>query len=127
MTQRQILDALLEGSRSSALDTLGGAADALHRAGRQLGDGRADGSSPPIEQAARGLDMACEFLNHRSTKEMAAEVGRFARREPALFLGGAFLVGLLGGRYLARSERRLQADDTQDPEETARCSSEQSR
>ena len=37
---------------------------------------------------------------------MLGDVGTFARREPAMFLGGAFVLGLLGGRFLKSSHVR---------------------
>ena len=37
---------------------------------------------------------------------MIGDVGDFARREPALFLGGAFVLGLMGGRFMKASKVR---------------------
>ncbi len=42
-------------------------------------------------------------LQNKDVEEIVGDVERFARRQPALFLGGAFVLGLLGARFLKSS------------------------
>jgi hypothetical protein len=45
---------------------------------------------------------------------MASDVKRFAQRQPALFLGGAFTAGLMAARFLKSSageSKRWSSDD----------------
>jgi hypothetical protein len=56
-----------------------------------------------IDQAAEQLERATKYLRGRDVREMVSDVESFARREPALFLGGTFALGLLAARFLKSS------------------------
>ncbi len=89
--------------KSKAADGLGSVADALRKTGDQmrLDD---DGALPAyLDQAAQKVDAASSYLKDRSLSQLVGDVKQFARREPALFLGGALVVGLIGGRFLKSS------------------------
>ncbi len=75
-------------------------ARALRDTGRDLGPNVA---APYVEKAADQLDRLSRFLRDANPTEVARDVERFARREPLLFLGGAFAVGLLAARFLKSS------------------------
>jgi hypothetical protein len=51
------------------------------------------------------------YLQNTDVSEMVDRTEEFARRRPALFLGGAFALGLLGARFL-KSSRRQQEKQT---------------
>jgi hypothetical protein len=42
-------------------------------------------------------------LRQKDVRELMSDVERFAQRQPTLFLGGAFALGLLGARFLKSS------------------------
>jgi len=50
-----------------------------------------------------------DYVQQTDVRQMADRVESFARREPAIFLGGAFALGLLGARFL-KSSRRSDED-----------------
>lgn len=56
-----------------------------------------------IDQAAEQLDRATQYLRNRDVRELVSDVESFARREPTLFIGGAFALGLLAARFLKSS------------------------
>lgn len=56
-----------------------------------------------IDQAAEQLERATKYLRGRDVREMVSDVESFARREPVLFLGGTFALGLLAARFLKSS------------------------
>ena len=68
----------------------------------QLGDNMA---APLVDKAADQLERFSRFLQDANPERVVRDVERFARREPLLFLGGAFALGLLGARFLKSSAR----------------------
>jgi hypothetical protein len=77
-------------------------ANALHQTGEDLGDTVA---GPYVEKAANMLDRLSDSIRDASMSDAVRATERFARREPLLFLGGAFLVGILAARFLKSSEQ----------------------
>jgi hypothetical protein len=87
--------------KDKAVDTMSGVADAL----RQTRGGMKDAGPLPMlaDQAADTVERVADYLQSKTLGDLVGEVERFARREPAIFLGGAFAIGLLGGRFLKSS------------------------
>lgn len=55
------------------------------------------------DQIANKMDQFSGFLRESQLSDITTEVESFARREPVLFLGGAFTLGLLAARFLKSS------------------------
>jgi hypothetical protein len=90
--------------KDKAADTIGSIAAAIRQTGDKLRD---SGPLPDIaDRAADGVERVANYFQTRNVGEIVREVERFARREPAIFLGTAFTLGLLGGRFLKSSSRR---------------------
>ena len=78
---------------------------------RQLGQGLGDQQQGPLVQyaaeygkkAADGLERFTNYLRQTDTKTLVNEIENFGRRQPAILLGGAFLLGLAGARFLKSS------------------------
>lgn len=96
-------------------------ADQMHRATGQLetvaSSLRSASEQMPEEtmgrymmQAATQVDNLATFLNNREVSEIVDEVEDFARRQPAVFIGGAFALGVLGARFLRSSRHQLERD-----------------
>ena len=49
---------------------------------------------------ATQVEQLSHYLDRKDLRELTADVERFARRNPAVFLGGAFVLGLLAARFL---------------------------
>ncbi len=90
--------------KDRAAEGLGSVADAIRQTGDQL---RQNDKVAPVaqytDQLAMGIESVSNFIKNRSVSDIVREVENFARREPALFLGGALTLGLLGGRFLRSS------------------------
>jgi len=78
-------------------------ADAVGAMGDQLRQNDPIGLAQFADQAAEQIDRFSTYLRETDVDEMLADAQRFARRQPALFLGGAFAVGLLAARFLKSS------------------------
>ncbi|MGC2857172.1 hypothetical protein ACM64Y_17015 [Novispirillum sp. DQ9] len=99
--------AAVEGSFSSArdmaADNVHRAAEALHAAAGTMGQGDTVGGL--INAAADRLDSASDALRGRDVGQLVRDVNAFARRQPALFIGGALLAGMALGRFATAGTR----------------------
>ena len=97
--------------KSRAAESVGTLADALRETGRHLEENDQGGFGRIADQAADRLERFSNDLQDKSVDEIVGDVEGFARREPGLFLGGAFLAGLLGARFFKSSaQRRMRYD-----------------
>jgi hypothetical protein len=64
-----------------------------------------------IQNAARQIEEKSADYRDRSIDEIFSEVAAFARRQPALFFGGALLAGFVLSRFLKSSPPERSADD----------------
>ncbi len=58
--------------------------------------------------AANRLEKFSDYLSDHDVSEIVGEVESFARRNSTYFVGGAFLLGLLGARFLKSSSPHQQ-------------------
>lgn len=97
---------------SRATGQLESVASSLRTAGAQM---PADnGIGRYMVQAATQVDNLASFLNNREVGELVDEVEDFARRQPAVFIGGAFALGVLGARFLRSSRQNMGLDSGRD-------------
>ena len=97
----------LDRSKDEAAKDLQKLAGAVRSMGDELG-GEQQG---PIAQyaaqygrkAAEGIERLTNYLRTNDTKALVSEIENLGRRQPALLLGGAFLLGLAGARFLKSS------------------------
>ena len=99
----------LDRQKEAAAAGLSSVADAVRQVGQNL-RGQGEEQSPVAQYAAQYGDKAAqqierltEYLRRNDAGQLLHEVEGFARRQPALFLGGAFLLGLAGARFLKSS------------------------
>lgn len=55
------------------------------------------------DKAANSLDRAARYLREQDPKQLLNDVQNFGRRQPALLIGGAFLLGFAGARIIKSS------------------------
>ena len=55
------------------------------------------------DKAADGLDRFARYLREQEPKQLLNDVQNFGRRQPALLIGGAFLLGFAGARIIKTS------------------------
>jgi hypothetical protein len=54
-------------------------------------------------------------LQHKDVREFLADLQRFARRQPAVFIGAAFAVGVISARFLKSSAEPGRRSDAEPP------------
>ena len=89
---------------ASELDTV---VNAVRRFGETLNN---EGQGPIArfaaqygDKAADGLDRFARYLREQDPKRLLKDVQNFGRRQPALLIGGAFLLGFAGARIIKSS------------------------
>lgn len=91
------LKAEIEKRSLQGADELSEVAQALHQSGRELGGNIA---GPYVRRVAEQIDHASHYLRTVEPRDMVESVAEFAKRDPVLFLGGAFALGLFGSRFM---------------------------
>src|SRR3954451_7428277 len=89
--------------KGQAADSIGSMAEAARGLGKQLRDNDQAGIARYADQVAESIDGFSTYLRHTDMTDMLDDAQDFARRQPALFLGGAFLVGVVAARFLKSS------------------------
>jgi hypothetical protein len=100
---RQQASTQISGQKERATEGLSGISSALHQTSQNLRGSNQDVIADYIDDAAGYVDEFTDYLRQRSVGDLLDEAQRLARREPALFIGGAFVLGLLGARFLKSS------------------------
>ena len=93
----------LGAQKDRATDGIGSVAQAVRQSGQHLRDQQHDTIAQYIEQAADQLERFAVRMKDRNVGDLAREAQELARRRPALFIGSAFALGLLGARFLKSS------------------------
>ncbi len=93
----------LSTQKDRATDGIGSVAQAVRQSTQQLRDGQHDTIAQYVDQAAAQLERFSTTLREKNVSELLDEAQRFARRNPALFIGGAFAVGLMSARFFKSS------------------------
>lgn len=106
---RQQATARLADQKERATGGLGTVAHAMRQTGDTLREQDQDAVAGYADQAADQVERLADYLRGRNVLQLLGDVEGFARRQPALFLGGAFALGVLGARFLKSSG---QPEDT---------------
>ncbi len=100
---REQATAQLDSQKTKATDGLGTVAEAVRHTTRHLREGQHDTVARYAEQAADQIERFSQRLRDKDIGELMNDAQQLARRQPALFVGGAFALGLLGARFLKSS------------------------
>jgi hypothetical protein len=93
----------LESQKDRATGSMESVALALRQTGQHLQEQDQAALSGYAESAAEALERFSGYMSQRDVNQMIGEVESFARRQPMLFLGSTFALGLLAGRFLKSS------------------------
>lgn len=103
MAQQQAASRI-DRQKEQAVDELTSVADTLRQMGDQLKQPEHGAVAQYAAQygdiAADQIESLSTYLRAHDAPQLVREVESFARREPVLFLSSAFLLGLVGARFL---------------------------
>jgi ElaB/YqjD/DUF883 family membrane-anchored ribosome-binding protein len=108
---RQGATAQLSTQKNKATDGIGTVAQAVKQASQQLRTQQHDTIANYIDQAANQLERLSTSIRDKDVGELVRDAQQFARRRPAVFIGSAFAIGLLGARFLKSSRDRQNGSD----------------
>jgi hypothetical protein len=97
--------------KDSAAETLGTVAQALRGAAQNLEQGQQAALGTYAQSAAEQVDKVARYLREKDLQGLTRDTETFARRHPELFLGGAFLAGMLAARFVKSSRPRYAGVD----------------
>jgi len=101
-TTQQQVGSQVNSQLSRGADMLDQVSQAIRQSGDQMRD-----QQPQIatlaDTAAQQVDKASQFFRQTDFQGLVREAEDFARRQPAMFLGGAFALGLVASRFLKAS------------------------
>ena len=94
----------LNAQKSRATDQLDSFAQSVRQSTRRLRDERHDAVAAMLERGVDELERFAARLRDRDIDEFLADLERFGRRQPALFLGSSLAAGLLLARFAKASD-----------------------
>jgi hypothetical protein len=94
------------GKREAAM-TLSSVANTLHQSGAQLRDEQQNMASEYVQRAADQIERVANYVQNTELTEIVDNVENFARRRPAVFLGAAFALGIIGARFIKSSQNEM--------------------
>jgi len=115
---RERATAQLTDQKEKATESLGSVAQAVRQTTQQLRDQQQGVMAEYVEKAADQLDRFSNNLRNKDVKDLIGDAERFARRQPALFVGAAFAVGVIGARFLKSSSNQGDSSGRQFRDET---------
>ena len=95
----------VDDGKAKVARTLSSVASSLKESSLDMQTGDAAAIGGVVERVATQVERAADYLERSDMEEIVGGVERFARRNPALFIGAAFAVGVLGARFLKSSAR----------------------
>jgi hypothetical protein len=102
----------LDQQKQTLVEGLGSVADGIRQMGENLGQTEQGGivalTARYGDSLAGRLERFSGYLNEREVGDLVYEIEDYARRNSTYFVGGAFLLGLLGARFLKSSTPRRE-------------------
>lgn len=118
---RQRAQSLFADQKRRAVSELESIADALRQSGRRLKEQEQEGMAHYADRFADRVERISEVVRDKDIGHLVGEVETFARRQPALFLVGAFAAGFFVARLIksttgespleSRAERAKEYDE----------------
>jgi hypothetical protein len=93
-------------SKNQFATQFGTIAEALRRTTEHLRSEDQQRIAGLTDTVARQVEQVAEYLRNRDARTMRQDLENLARRQPAIMIGGALVLGLIGARFLKSSERR---------------------
>ncbi len=102
---QQRVTSRVDEQKNRAADGLGGIADVIRSASSELRSEN-EALASYVDAASDQMRRFADQIRERGVADMLDDVHQFARRNPTVFIGGAFLVGLGMARFLKASADR---------------------
>jgi hypothetical protein len=97
--------AQLTNQKDRGLNALDSVAQAVRSTTGKLRDEQHDIIANSLEQAAAQIERWSQRLKDKDIGELMTDMQRLARRQPGVFIGSAFALGVVGARFLKSSRQ----------------------
>jgi hypothetical protein len=97
----------IDDGKQQAARELNSVAHALRNCGTDLESDRTALLAPYVNRVADQVERFSRYIDTHSPQDIARNVEGFARRNPAVFLGGCFALGMVAARFLKSSRSDL--------------------
>lgn len=96
-------------SKGQFADQFGTIAEAFRRTTEHLRSEDQQRIAGLTETVARQVDQVADYLRNKDARAIRNDLESLARRQPAIVIGGALVLGLIGARFLKSSQREQLA------------------
>jgi len=96
----------LNQSRNQAADSIGGIASAVRGTSERLRADNRDRVADLTDNLADQVERLSSYLRDRNLGDFRRDAEEFARRQPAVAVGVALAIGVLGARFLKSGQGR---------------------
>jgi hypothetical protein len=96
----------LNQSRSQAADKISGIAEAVRGTSERLRSDNQAGVANLTDSLADQVERLSSYLRDRDLTDFRRDLEGFARRQPAVAVGVALALGMLGARFIKSSQRQ---------------------
>ena len=93
----------LSTQKDRATEGIDSVAQAVRKTTQELRQGHHETVADYVERAADQLELLSTRLQNKDLGELMRDAQRLARRQPAMFIGTAFMLGLVGARFMKSS------------------------
>lgn len=102
---------VIDEQKSHLASGITGVADSIRQIGENVGGGEEKDQIAALagkysDSLANQVEKISSYIDDRDIRELVKDVEQFARRNPLLFVGGAFALGVLAARFLKSSGGR---------------------
>ena len=108
---QQKVTSKVDEQKNRAADGLGGIASVFQQASSELRNEN-EALASYVDMASDQMRRLAEHIRQRGIADMLDDVSVFARRRPAVFIGGAFMLGLGLARFMKSSADRASESDS---------------
>ena len=108
---RQQARSAVKEQQDYAAERLSSVSEALHDSANRLREDEATAFASLIEQAADRIDNFSQYLREQDIRDMIDAAQHWARRNPVLFLGGSFVLGLVIARLVKSTSQAYEVND----------------
>jgi len=108
---RQQARSAIREQKDYAAERLSSVSEALHDSADRLRKDEATTFAALIEQAADRIDGFSQYLREQDLQDMIDAAQNWARRNPVLFLGGSFVLGLVIARLVKSTSQAYNESD----------------
>ena len=106
---KQQASSLLSNQLNTAADRLASMADTFRTVSQQSRENDQQMPAEFADRAGTQVERAANYLREKDLDDLIGDAEGYARRQPALVLGGAFALGLLAARFFKSSSERARA------------------